>query len=65
MDRRPPAGSDGYALGRSEAETARLMLQHQLFGDLTRQFLAGAGITKVIKVLDLGSGAGDVSLTLS
>ena len=41
------------------------MLQHQLFGDLTRQFLAGAGITKGMKVLDLGSGAGDVSLTLA
>ena len=58
-------GSDGYALGRSEAETERLIVQHQLFGQLTRQFFVAAGLTKGMQVLDLGSGAGDVALTLA
>jgi protein-L-isoaspartate O-methyltransferase len=65
MSRRSSGRSDGYALGRSEAETERLIGQHQLFGHLTRQFLVAAGITKGMQVLDLGSGAGDVALTLA
>jgi len=35
--------ADGYALGRSEAETRRLIVQHQLYGPFTRQFLTAAG----------------------
>ena len=58
-----PAGS--YALGRSDAETRRLILQHQLYGPFTRQFLTAAGITAGMKVLDVGSGAGDVALLLA
>ena len=65
MEGPPAGGSEGYALGRSEAETARLIAQHQLFGHLTREFFVAAGITKGMKVLDVGSGAGDVSLTLA
>lgn len=56
---------DGYALGRSDAETRRLILQQQIYGPLTRRFLAGAGITAGMRVLDLGSGAGDVALLLA
>ncbi len=65
MSGRSSVGSDGYALGRSEAETERLIVQHQLFGHLTRQFFVSAGITTAMQVLDLGSGAGDVALTLA
>ena len=65
MDGSPPGGSDGYTLGRSEAETTRLIAQNQLFGHLTREFFVAAGITRGMKVLDVGSGAGDVSLTLA
>jgi SAM-dependent methyltransferase len=61
----PPGGSEGYALGRSRAETDRLIAQHQLYGSFTRQFLVGAGITTGMKVLDVGSGAGDVALLLA
>jgi len=57
--------SEGYALGRSDSETRRLVLQHQIYGPLTRQFLTGAGITAGMRVLDVGSGAGDVALTLA
>jgi hypothetical protein len=37
--------TDNYALGRSDAETQRLIVQHQIYGPFTRQFLTAAGIT--------------------
>ena len=61
----PPSDTPEYALGRSEAETQRLILQHQIYGPLTRQFLVGAGVGPGMTVLDLGSGAGDVALLLA
>jgi ubiquinone/menaquinone biosynthesis C-methylase UbiE len=54
--------SDSYALGRSMAETRRLIRQAQIYGPITRQFLVSAGIGTGMKVLDVGSGAGDVAL---
>lgn len=54
-----------YTMGRSESETKRLIEQSQLYEDVTRRFLLEGGITKGMKVLDVGSGAGDVALTLS
>lgn len=54
-----------YVLGRSDAETRRLILQNQIYGPLTRRFLTEAGITVGMRVLDLGSGAGDVALMLA
>jgi ubiquinone/menaquinone biosynthesis C-methylase UbiE len=53
---------DDYVLGRSDAETRRLIVQHQLYGPFTRQFLTAAGVTAGMRVLDVGSGAGDVAL---
>ena len=61
----PVVPEDSYPLGRSAAETRRLILQHQIYGPLTRQFLVAAGITRGMKVLDLGSGAGEVALLLA
>jgi predicted methyltransferase len=62
----PPSGpADSYVLGRSDSETRRLIVQHQLYGPFTRQFLTAAGITAGMKVLDVGSGAGDVALLLA
>ena len=57
--------SDSYALGRSTAETWRLIRQAQIYGPITRQFLVSAGIGTGMKVLDVGSGAGDVTLLLA
>jgi SAM-dependent methyltransferase len=57
--------SDSYALGRSTAETRRLIRQAQIYGPITRQFLVSAGISTGMKVLDVGSGAGDVALLLA
>ena len=55
---KPPA----YLMGRSEAETRRLIAQHQLYSRFTRRLLEDAGIAEGMKVLDVGSGAGDVAL---
>ena len=57
--------ADTYALGRSEAETRRLILQHQIYGPLTRRLFEAAGIGAGMRVLDVGSGAGDVALLLA
>ena len=57
--------TDGYALGRSEAETRRLILQHRIYGPLTRRLFEAAGIGAGMTVLDIGSGAGDVALLLA
>ena len=52
-------------MGRSERETERLIEQSQLYDDVTRRFFLRSGIAKGMKVLDVGSGAGDVVLTLA
>lgn len=54
--------ADEYVLGRSDAETRRLILQHQIYGPSTRRFFQAAGIGPGMKVLDIGSGAGDVAM---
>jgi ubiquinone/menaquinone biosynthesis C-methylase UbiE len=54
-----------YVLGRSEDETSRLQRQAELLEQPTRRLFEDAGITTGMKVLDLGSGAGDVALIAS
>ncbi len=51
-----------YTMGRSEHETQRLIEQAQLYENITYRFLNSAGIGNVKKVLDIGSGAGDVAI---
>ncbi len=51
-----------YTMGRSDEETERLIEQSRLLEPITRRFLTSAGISKGMRVLDIGSGAGDVSL---
>src|SRR6185436_4169026 len=57
--------ADTYALGRTDSETQRLILQNQIYGPLTRRFFEAAGIGPGMKVLEVGSGAGDVALLLA
>ena len=50
-----------YALGHSDRELERLNAQEQLVGPITRRFFCDAGIVPGMRVLDIGSGAGDVT----
>jgi SAM-dependent methyltransferase len=54
-----------YPLGRSDHEARRLMLQHSLYGPFLRRLLGPAGVTSGMRVLDVGSGVGDVTLLLA
>ena len=50
-----------YALGHSAQELERLSTQGRLMEPLTRQLFRDAGIGPGMRVLDVGSGAGDVA----
>jgi SAM-dependent methyltransferase len=50
-----------YALGHSSRELDRLSFQGTVFAPYTRQLLIEAGLTAGMRVLDVGSGSGDVS----
>src|SRR5215471_6071984 len=50
-----------YILGHSEREIARLKAQAAELDPITRRFLCEAGIVPGMRVLDVGSGAGDVA----
>ena len=50
-----------YALGHSSRELDRLSFQATVFAPYTRQVLTEAGLTAGMRVLDVGSGSGDVS----
>ena len=52
---------NGYQLGSASAELERLALQGRALGPATRTLLRTAGVRTGMRVLDLGSGAGDVS----
>lgn len=54
-----------YVLGSSEAEFERLERQAAFLSGLTRDVLASAGVAPGMRVLDIGCGAGDVSLAAS
>src|SRR5262249_37801495 len=51
-----------YVMGRSADETRRLQDRAKFFEPLTRHLFEDAGIRAGMRVLDIGSGAGDVSL---
>jgi 2-polyprenyl-3-methyl-5-hydroxy-6-metoxy-1,4-benzoquinol methylase len=52
----------GYAMGRSDAEEQRLQRQAMFLAPATRRLFAAAGIGPGMKILDVGSGAGDGAL---
>jgi SAM-dependent methyltransferase len=54
-----------YVLGHSEHELQRLILQSRFLGELTEEVFRRAGIGEGMRVLDVGCGAGDVSLLLA
>ena len=54
-----------YALGDSPDELSRLARQAQLIDPVTARFFTEAGIVPGMRVLDVGSGAGDVAILLA
>ena len=54
-----------YTLGRTSHETTRLIEQSRIYGESTLRLCQRAGITEGMRVLEIGSGAGDVALTLA
>lgn len=54
-----------YPIGENEMQTRRLITQAQLYDPLTRAFFRAAGIGEGMRVLELGSGVGDVTLLLA
>ena len=54
-----------YTLGRTSHETSRLIEQSRIYGESTQRLCKRAGITEGMRVLEIGSGAGDVALTLA
>src|SRR2546423_6369429 len=51
-----------YALGSPDAEHDRLIRQGALLAPFTERFFRGAGIGTGQRVLDIGSGVGDVAM---
>lgn len=51
-----------YLMGRDEAEARRLIQQARLYEPSTRWLLERAGLRPGMRVLDVGSGSGDVAL---
>jgi len=50
-----------YVFGHSDRELARLKAQARLIDPITRRFFREAGVAPGMRVLDVGSGAGDVA----
>lgn len=57
--------TDIYVLGHTDAELRRLTTQARVIDPITRRFLTAAGIKEGMRVLDVGSGAGDVAILLA
>ncbi len=61
-----PSNPDAtYTLGRTSHETTRLIEQSRIYGESTHRLCQRAGISEGMRVLEIGSGAGDVALTLA
>jgi SAM-dependent methyltransferase len=55
------ASTGDYVLGHSHRELERLSAQADLIGPITREFFIDAGIVPGMRILDVGSGSGDVA----
>lgn len=57
--------STSYVLGHADVELDRLAQQARLIDPTTRRFLVEAGVGPGMRVLDVGSGGGDVALLIA
>jgi 2-polyprenyl-3-methyl-5-hydroxy-6-metoxy-1,4-benzoquinol methylase len=57
--------SSPYLMGHTDHERRRLALQAAVLNPLTEGFLARAGLTPGMRVLDLGCGVGDVAIIIA
>jgi 2-polyprenyl-3-methyl-5-hydroxy-6-metoxy-1,4-benzoquinol methylase len=60
--RRKVTNKINYVLGHSEREIRRLQNQANILRPITKRLLRNSGICEGMRVLDVGCGAGDVSL---
>ena len=60
-----PSPNATYTLGRTSHETTRLIEQSRIYGESTQRLCKRAGIARGMRVLEIGSGAGDVALMLA
>lgn len=61
MNTSATASGSTYVLGHEDVEVRRLLLQGRLYNDHTEHALRMAGLRPGMRVLDIGSGPGDVS----
>jgi SAM-dependent methyltransferase len=54
-----------YVFGHSEVELRRLAIQAELIDPVTRRLLVEAGVTSGMRVLDVGTGRGDVAFLVA
>ena len=54
-----------YPIGETDSQTRRLITQAQLYNPFDSRFLSSGRHQQGMKVLELGSGVGDVSLVLA
>ena len=64
MSSEPPTPAE-YVLGHSDAEIRRLEVQARRINPVTRRIFTAAGVEPGMRVLDVGSGAGDVALLVA
>jgi protein-L-isoaspartate O-methyltransferase len=60
-----PTSNSAYALGYTKAESDRLIRQAAKLAPLTERFFRDAGISAGHRVLELGSGMGDVAMLVA
>ena len=67
MDTRSQGADSGraYVLGHSDREIERLKAQARLVDPITTRFFREAGVAEGMRVLDVGSGAGDVAFLVA
>jgi SAM-dependent methyltransferase len=56
---------DGYVMGRTEAERARLSQQDRIFAPHSENLFRQAGIAEGMRVVDVGCGVGDATALLA